>query len=228
MSNIPPVAREWFNEHLDKNRRDGWEPLTDGDMMIPCVWHGSGMRYQGRMICAGCVQEGRITPEQLIDGAPIAPTEADNEFARQRDAIASLEIEKEKLRRERIDFAIERGDVATLESLGAGTKVIADTRAALAARSGSSAVDGGSGTPQAPLLGVQPEPPGERLAVGGAGQAPGPLAQPDPADAVGSGRDHLSPVEQDGGLRVGLEDARGGTGVGAADDGFRVPGVDWP
>jgi hypothetical protein len=123
-----------------RNGHSMWEESDSvDDRMVPCVVHGVTTVYgvrPGERVCSACVREGMIPRPQEFR----PPTAADEEAERAVDAEVraklTAEHEREMLRRERIDFAIQRGDLDELERLGAGEAAVKEVRSRLAGQPG--------------------------------------------------------------------------------------------
>lgn len=117
----------------DRKARDGyseWETGADtDDRLVPCVVHGMCTVYSEKhRLCAACVQEGTVpAPGVEVEEAPEARAERER-IEGVVGAQIRLEVEREEFRREKIDFAISRGDEAGVRAAGGTEKAVAAAR----------------------------------------------------------------------------------------------------
>ena len=245
MDLVPTEREQALAEFIPKGvGKDGWgvegAAGASSDFaqqgLIPCQYHPPGQPpFPGTMICSACVTMGLVT-QDMIDTALKAGDEPEPErrAAAQIAEQLSLEAQREALRRERIDAAIERGDVPLLHQLGAGDQAIREAEKVVARSTGSrrSRHEPDPEPATAPRAVAthpsEPDPAHERVPVGPVHEEahgrPGPDLLPD-ARPLGA---HDRTVEQALVLPERLEGADAGAGTGPPDEPFRVPGVDWP
>jgi len=123
-----------------KNGKSEWESGSNVDeQMVPCVVHGVTTVFgqkPGERVCSACVREGLIPQPREFRPPSAADIEAERAVDAEVHAKVTVEYEREMLRRERIDFAIQRGDLGELERLGAGEAAIKEVRNRLAGQLG--------------------------------------------------------------------------------------------
>lgn len=171
-----------------------WEESDSvDDRMVPCVVHGVTTVYgvrPGERVCSACVREGTIPRPQEFRPPSAADEDAERAVDAEVSAKLTAEYEREMLRRERIDFAIQRGDLGELERLGAGEAAIKEVRNRLAGQpdgmGGGERKAGAVGEDAAGPL-TEADDPVRRVAVGTSPAALLPR-EPDPP-AHGGGAD---------------------------------------
>ncbi len=222
MSPIPGPCGNYV-EHLPESQRDGWGDAVGGagsDLAVqgfrPCVYHGGYRLAPGTEgPCPACVQEGRAkAPDPAAPAEPMPAREA--ELHATVAAQRKLEIEREAIRRERIDLAIERGDVAGVRSLG-GTDVAIREAEANHRRM--------AGEPPAPdVPGAETVAPERRLPVG-AGRLP---ATAGDGEVMGGAAGGGGPAPVGSHVDQGRLEAVPTPAPTAQDESYRVVGMDWP